>query len=88
MDTQRDLASLVRTLRESLGLTQEKLAAKLGVTFPTINRWENGKTTPSPLAMKQIQDLLDSLGSEGQRLRRKHLGGPVRRSLRAGREGI
>ena len=70
-----------------MGLTQEKLAARLGVTYPTINRWENGRAKPSPLAMKQIENLLRSLGNEGQRLRRKHLGRPARRSLGAGREG-
>ena len=57
-----------------MGLTQEKFAASLGVTYPTVNRWENGRAKPSPLAMKQIEDLLDSLGNEGERLRRKHLG--------------
>jgi putative transcriptional regulator len=34
---------LVRELRERAGLTQEQFAARLGVTFPTINRWENGR---------------------------------------------
>jgi DNA-binding transcriptional regulator YiaG len=58
-----------------MGLTQEKFAARLGVTYPTVNRWENGRAYPSPLAMKQIEDLLRSLGNEGRRLRRKHLGG-------------
>lgn len=45
-------------LREQLGLTQEKLAARLGVAFPTVNRWENGHTQPSPLALRQIEALL------------------------------
>ncbi len=63
-----DIARLVRTLRERTGLTQEKFAAKLGVTFPTINRWENGRAKPSPLALKQIEDFLRSLGDRGQDL--------------------
>lgn len=62
-------ADLVRELRARLGLTQEKLAARLGVTFPTINRWENGRAKPSPLALKQIEDLLATLGAEGDDLR-------------------
>lgn len=48
--------------------TQEKLAANLGVTFPTINRWENGRAKPSPLALKQIEDLLRGLGDRGKDL--------------------
>ena len=45
-------ALLIRELRNRLGLTQEKMAARLGETFPTINRWENGRAKPSPLALK------------------------------------
>ena len=68
MNAQSDIPRLVRALRERTGLTQEKFAAKLGVTFPTINRWENGRAKPSPLALKQIEDLLRSLGNRGQDL--------------------
>jgi len=32
---QKSMARLVRELRKLTGLTQEKFAAKLGVTFPT-----------------------------------------------------
>ena len=67
-----DTARLIRVLRERIGLTQEKLAAKLGVTFPTINRWENGKTTPSPLAMKQIEELLRAMGEKGADLLKEY----------------
>lgn len=52
---------LVRELRQTLKLTQEKFATQLGVSFPTINRWENGHATPSPLAIKQIDMLLTQL---------------------------
>ncbi len=65
-------AQLVRELRQRLGLTQEKMAARLGVTFPTINRWENGRAKPSPLALKQIEDLLVGLGDNGLDLRIKY----------------
>jgi len=68
---QPDTSRLVRALRERTGLTQEKFAAKLGVTFPTINRWENGRAKPSPLAMKQIEDLLRGLGERGEDLLRE-----------------
>ena len=66
------MAHLIRELRNRLGLTQEKMAGRLGVTFPTINRWENGRTKPSPLALKQIEDLLGELGENGQELRAKY----------------
>jgi transcriptional regulator with XRE-family HTH domain len=68
----RNTAHLIRELRNRLGLTQEKLAARLGVTFPTINRWENGRARPSPLALKQIEDLLVGLGAKGHDLHSKY----------------
>ena len=54
-----ELAEKVKQLRASLGLTQEQFAAKVGVTFSTVNRWENGKGKPSPLAMRQIEELME-----------------------------
>lgn len=68
MNAQADIPLLIRELRERTGLTQEKFAAKLGVTFPTINRWENGRAKPSPLAQKQIVELLRSMGDRGEDL--------------------
>ena len=68
MNRQADIPRLVRELRERTGLTQEKFAAKLGVTFPTINRWENGRARPSPLAMQKIEELLRSMGDRGDDL--------------------
>ena len=72
LNTQADIPRLMRELRERMGLTQEKFAAKLGVTYPTINRWENGRAKPSPLAMKQIVELLRGLGVRGHDLLDKY----------------
>ncbi len=55
------MGEFVRELRQTLSLTQEKFAAQLGVTFPTINRWENGHALPSPLALRQLSQLLSQL---------------------------
>ena len=74
MNAQADIPRLVRELRARTGLTQEKFAAKLGVTFPTINRWENGRAKPSPLALKQIENLLRDLGEKGRDLLEAFLG--------------
>ena len=68
MNAQTDIPLLIRELRERTGLTQEKFAAKLGVTFPTINRWENGRARPSPLAIQKIEELLLSMGDKGSDL--------------------
>lgn len=65
MLAQSDIPRLIRNLREKTGLTQEKFATKLGVTLLTINRWENGRTKPSPLAMQRIEELLRNMGERG-----------------------
>lgn len=74
MTEDSDLSVLIRSLRELLGLTQEKLAAKLGVTFSSVNRWENGKAKPSPLALKQVEVLLTNLGDAGNDLLQRYFG--------------
>ena len=65
-----DLAEVIKNLRVRLGLTQERFAAKVGVTWSTVNRWENGRGKPSPLAMRQIEELIESKqeprGSNGE----------------------
>ncbi|MCF2149676.1 helix-turn-helix domain-containing protein [Desmonostoc muscorum LEGE 12446] len=63
---QPNIGKLIRALRQELNLSQEKFAAEFGVTFPTINRWENGRATPSPLAMQRISILLNELGDRGK----------------------
>ena len=50
-------------IRELIGLTQEQFAAYLGVTYGTVNRWENGRSQPSPIAMQLIQQKLGEIDS-------------------------
>ena len=54
---EKNPAELVKAIREAMGLTQEQFAAQFGVTVATVNRWENGRGKPSPLALKQIEAL-------------------------------
>jgi Helix-turn-helix. len=42
-NSEEHIAQHVLEIRLEMGLTQEQLAAKLGVSFPTVNRWENKK---------------------------------------------
>jgi putative transcriptional regulator len=53
----KETSKIIRKLRSDLGLTQEQFATKIGVTYTTVNRWENNKAKPSPLALKQIKEL-------------------------------
>ena len=56
--TEKDISEIVKQLRIKLKLTQEQFAAKVGVTFSTVNRWENRKSKPSPLAAGKIKKML------------------------------
>ena len=53
------MAELIVHLRQRLGLTQEQLAARLGFTCITVNRWENRKVKPSPIALKLIRTTVE-----------------------------
>ena len=47
-------AARVRALRARLGITQEQLATRLGVSFVTVNRWEKGRSRMSAAAMRRL----------------------------------
>ena len=46
MKEEKILATTIYEFRKNLGLTQEILAAKLGITPQSISRWENGQSRP------------------------------------------
>lgn len=54
-----EFGSEVKALRAQLGLSQEDLAKVLGVSFATVNRWENGRTRPSKLARNQFESFCE-----------------------------
>jgi putative transcriptional regulator len=56
---------IVREVRRQLSLSQEELAHALGVSFATVNRWENGKTMPSKLALRQFEQFCSNKKVQG-----------------------
>ena len=54
-------AKLVRELRERLDLTQEQFAQRIGVTYSTVNHWENGKRTPQPFLLERLRELQEEI---------------------------
>jgi len=57
-------ASTIREIRGRLGISQEKLAARLRVSFPTVSRWEKGKTEPDGAVRHAVTEFVKSLGPE------------------------
>ena len=60
---------LVKELREKQIITQEELAALLGVSFASINRWETGKHEPTTKIKRKIVELCkeNSIDLEGDK---------------------
>lgn len=52
-----DYSILVKRIREELLLTQTELAKILGVSFATVNRWENKHCVPTMKQKRAIRDL-------------------------------
>lgn len=64
MPFMENIAEQLKALRQQQGWSQEDLARELGVSFSTVNRWENGKAKPSKLAQKQITLLVSNSDRE------------------------
>jgi len=61
-----NFANTVKEVRRQLALSQEGLAQELGVSFTTINRWENGKTVPFKLARTQFDTFCTKMIKQGK----------------------
>lgn len=58
-----EIAGRLRRLRELRGLTQEQLAAQLGVSFTTVNRWEQGRSQPRAAHRARVDQIIAAAGS-------------------------
>ncbi len=67
----RDIPELIKELREHLGMTQEQFAQEVGVTFSTVNSWENGKRRPLPFLVRRLLQMEEELNPK----RRNQKGG-------------
>ena len=45
------IAKTIKEIRNHLSLSQKEMAAALGVTFATVNRWENDRCEPTQIAI-------------------------------------
>lgn len=53
----------VKEIRQSLNLTQEEFAHRIGVTVSTVNRWEKLKSKPHKVLMRTIENLSTENGN-------------------------
>lgn len=69
-----DFARLVRELRAAEAVTQERLARDLGVSYGTVNGWENGKHRPLRVLARRLLRRASRAGVMPQALSASHEG--------------
>lgn len=48
---------MIIKIRAALNVSQEELAKMIGVSFTTINRWENNRVTPSKKHICMLENI-------------------------------
>ncbi len=54
-----NIGCVIKKYRKELGITQEEMANRLGVTTPAVNKWENGNSKPDIELLSPIARLLN-----------------------------
>ena len=52
------IGDVIKKYRKKIGMTQEEMANRLGVTAPAVNKWEKGNTLPDVALLAPIARLL------------------------------
>ena len=56
-DLAEDFPQRIKRVRGVKGLTQTQFAELIGVSYVTVNRWENGQSRPNKLAWRRIAEI-------------------------------
>ena len=60
-DVPQDYSQRIRNVRQIRDLTQAQLAELIGVSFASVNRWENGQTRPNKLSWRRIVEIENAI---------------------------
>ena len=55
----RTVGQNIKEYRESLGVSQEKLARALGLSVSAVSKWEQGQNSPSPAYVLALGKIFD-----------------------------
>lgn len=69
LSTMATIAQIISKQRESLGLSQEELARKVGANRSVVSRWENGKSIPDVVYLSALGEVLGVSTNELRKLR-------------------
>ena len=53
------IGKFIAELRKEKNMTQQQLGDKIGVSFKTISKWENGRGMPDLSSLKPLSESLD-----------------------------
>lgn len=59
-----DYSQTIKTIRGKLCVSQAEFAEMLGVSFATVNRWENSRNNPSYKARRKMRSICKEHGVE------------------------
>ena len=82
-----EVGKRLKALRESIGFSQVKMAQALGSTQSSINRYENGQSSPSVELFRRYADYFDVSLDISLPGRISHRGKPITSSPRQSRSG-
>ncbi len=51
------MKTIIKQIRTGLNMSQSEFAQRLGVSFATINRWENGHSVPNKIAQTRLYEV-------------------------------
>ena len=54
------LGQSMRQAREAAGISREKLAAQIGATANTVQRWESGESSPTFATVVRVAQIIDA----------------------------
>lgn len=58
-----EYAKIIKQYREDTLISQEEFASMIGVSFASVNRWENGHFEPTLKAKRKIKEMLSKDGT-------------------------
>ena len=76
------MALPIKQHRKKLGLTQKALAAKLGVSVPSVVNWESGKMGPRGKNLAKVEKFLGTKASAPKKAEKKAAAKPKKKAGR------
>ena len=76
------MALPIKQHRKKLGLTQKALAAKLGVSVPSVVNWESGKMAPRGKNLAKVEKFLGTKASAPKKTKKKAAAKPKKKAGR------